>query len=304
MSRRKLPRCRALPESRCEVSVTMCPINVTTCSVSVYNRGELQRVDQPSCIVFTATTQQTGNGDRKVKSPFCYVELAMLKLSDMRRLVDLQQCSYLLLKWLAQAVSEGVISFATAHKYSTLPEAAEKWILEHYMNIPEDARPLREELPVFCAFFSTYLTNSFDLRRNPGIQLYSAGAHCFCPMCSWVAEAPRLKAKKLTRIDKNLAQTMRINVLLNMAAKHGLTLGEGEIEAQLEERHVFVDASLVAYGHDLLQREKGIANGPAVLALWRGFAWNESGSPKPNFRLRGEMILDADHRLLQLLGAK
>lgn len=225
----------------------------------------------------------------------------MLNPSDMRRLVDLQERSYYLLKWVAQAISEGFISFTTAHQYATFPEAAEPWILRHYLNIPEDARPARDELPVFCAFFSTYLTNSFDLRPNPGMQLYSPGAHCFCPFCSWLVQSPHLKAKKLTRVDKHHATTMRINAMLNLAAEHGLNAREDLIETQLTDRELFVDASLLAYGYDLLQRKKGIANGPAVLALWRGFAWNESGSPRQHFRLSSELILDAEQRIFKLL---
>ena len=225
----------------------------------------------------------------------------MLNQPEMRRLVEMQQRSYLLLKWMAKAVSEGFVNFETAHHYSTLPEAAEGWIRRHYLNIPENARPPREDLAAFCAFFSTYLTNSFDLISHPGKRLYSPGAHCFCPICSWLVEAPHLKAKKLTAGDKRRAQTMRINVLMNLAAQYRLGAGEGGIQELLDARQVFEDASLVAYGYDLLQREKGIANGPAVLALWRGFAWNESGSPKQGFRLKAEMIVDAENRLLALL---
>jgi hypothetical protein len=139
------------------------------------------------------------------------------------------------------------------------------------------------------------------LISNPGKRLYSPGAHCFCPICSWLVEAPHLKAKKLTAGDKRRAQTMRINALMNLAAARRLSVGEGGIQELLNARQVFEDASLVAYGCDLLQREKGIANGPAVLALWRGFAWNESGSPKQGFRLEAEMIVNAESRLLALL---
>src|SRR5262245_27156544 len=88
--------------------------------------------------------------------------IAMLSLSEMRRLVDMQHRSYLLLKWVAKAVTEGFIHFETAHDYSRLAEAAEGWILGHYLNIPENARPPRDDLPGFCNFFSTYLSNSFD----------------------------------------------------------------------------------------------------------------------------------------------
>jgi hypothetical protein len=56
----------------------------------------------------------------------------MLTQTEMRRLVEMQHRSYLLLKWMAKAVSEGFVNFETAHDYSTLPEAAEGWILGHY----------------------------------------------------------------------------------------------------------------------------------------------------------------------------
>lgn len=100
----------------------------------------------------------------------------MLNQPELRRLVDMQHRSYFLLKWMAKAVSEGFVNFETAHDYSTLPEAAEGWILGHYLNIPDNARPPREDLPAFCDFFSTYLTNSFDFISNPGKQLYSPDA--------------------------------------------------------------------------------------------------------------------------------
>ena len=49
------------------------------------------------------------------------------------------------------------------------------------------------------------------------------------------------------------------------------------------------------------EREKGIAEGPAVLALWRSFAWNEAGSPKDGFRLKAELITASEKRLVALL---
>lgn len=225
----------------------------------------------------------------------------MLNQPEMRRLVDMQHRSYLLLKWMSKAVSEGFVNFETAHDYSTLPEAAEGWILGHYLNIPDNARPSRDELPAFCAFFSTYLTNSFEFISNPGKQLYSPDAHCFCPMCSWLVDAPNLKTKKVQSTDKRRAHKMRVNALLNLAAEHRLSVSENDITELLDDRQTSEAADLLAYGCDLLQREKGIANGPAVLALWRGFAWNESGSPKHGFRLKAKLIVDAESRLLALL---
>lgn len=225
----------------------------------------------------------------------------MLNQSEMQRLVDLQHRSYLLLKWMAKAVSEGFVNFETAHEYSTLPEAAEGWILGHYLNIPDNARPSRDDLSAFCAFFSTYLINSFDFVSHPGKQLYSPGAHCFCPICSWLVDAPNLRTKKVQSTDHRRAQRMRVSALLSLAAAHRIDVGEVEIAELLGDRQTSEAASLFAYGCDLRQREKGIANGPAVLALWRGFAWNESGSPKHGFQLTAKLIVDAENRLLALL---
>ncbi len=94
---------------------------------------------------------------------------------------------------------------------------------------------------------------------------------------------------------------MRVDALMSLAAQQRVYVGNDESEELLNDRHVFEDASLVAYGYDLLQRAKGIANGPAVLALWRGFAWNELGAPKKGFRLSAMSIIEAEGRLLTLL---
>jgi len=225
----------------------------------------------------------------------------MLTKSELTRLIDMQHRSYLLLKWMAKAVSEGFVNVEAAHNHATLPEAAEAWILRHYLNIPGDTRPVREDLPAFAAFFSTYLTNSFDLITEPGKQLYSPGGHCFCPWCSWLIDAPNLKPKKLTATDKRIAQRMRISALLALASEHHISARKDQIEASLHDRQVFEDASLLAYAYDLPQRERGIANGAGVLALWRGFAWNESGSPKQKFQLKPELIIGAETRLVTLL---
>lgn len=228
-------------------------------------------------------------------------EDAMLIQAEISRLVDMQQRSYDLLKWLADAVKKGFVQFDVAHEYSTFPAAAEAWIIGHYLNIPPKARPSREDLGPFCAFFSTFLTNSFDLISTHGKHLYSPDAHCFCPWCSWLIDAPNLHTKKITLADKRRAQKMRLNALMNLGAQFSLDVAQAELNKALGDRQVFEDASLVAYAYDLPLREKGIANGPAVLALWRAFAWNESGSPRHDFRLEAESIIAAEHRLAALV---
>jgi hypothetical protein len=230
----------------------------------------------------------------------------MLDPKELARAVDLQQRSYLLLKWMGEAVSKGLIRFETAHAYSTFPEAAEKWIEAHYMNIPPRARPPRNELADFCVFFCTYLENSFDLISNPGKQRYSPDAHCFCPMCSWLIDAPNLKAKKPTMADKRRARNLRIATVENIAAAHDVLLSDDDTVAIVDDPSLREATSLVTYAADLLGRVKGIASGPAVLVLWRGFAWTAEGSPKKGFTLSADAVLDGEeklHQLVQKLGA-
>ncbi len=94
---------------------------------------------------------------------------------------------------------------------------------------------------------------------------------------------------------------MRRDAIAELAIRNQIKAGELVFKAMLEDRQGFEDASLLAYADDLVQREKGIANGPAVLALWRGFAWNEAGSPKHGFRLKARLIDESEERLLKLL---
>ncbi|OYP30324.1 hypothetical protein [Rhodopirellula sp. MGV] len=229
-------------------------------------------------------------------------KLAMLfQITELQALIDLQQRSYRLLRWVADGVDRGFLSFSTAHRHSSLPGSAQEWLREHYQNIPENARPDPHEVERFCAFFTTYLTNSFDLHQAPGQRRYSPDAHCFCPMCSWLVDAPHLQTKKLSNRDKRRAHNLRITAIKHVAVDLGEPLEDQGIQSILDTRDGTVDASLIAYGFDLRKRIKGIATGPAILSLWRSFAWHESGSPNPEFELQAEMFVQAElqvrHRL-------
>jgi hypothetical protein len=213
--------------------------------------------------------------------------------------VEMQAKSYALLKWVGQAVSSGLLSFRTAHEYSTLPLAAADWIEKHFLNIPNAKRVKHEDIPVFANFFSTYLENSFDLIASPGRTKYSPDAHCFCPMCSWMIDAPHLKTKALSTADKKRAVKMQQHAVIQLGIDIGAKPNELLADKIVSENGEA--SALIAYGHDLTQRLHATANGPAVLALWRRFAWNSSGSPKPKFRLSIKLMLDVESQLRTLL---
>lgn len=206
----------------------------------------------------------------------------MLDSNRISHAIDMHQRSYKLLQWVASAVKDGFISFKTAHDYSSLPDAAAGWIVGHHNNIPDNARVPIDCLPEFTAFFSTYLINSFDLVDSPDKQLYSPGAHCFCPMCSWLIEAPNLKTKKLTMADKRRANKLRLQAVSQLAIQNSITISDDSITALLDDEQNHYNASLLAYGCDLLRRLNGIATGPAILSLWRGLRGIKQDHQNPN----------------------
>ncbi len=225
----------------------------------------------------------------------------MLNPDTITRAVDLQQRSYQLLRWMADAVTKGFIRFETAHNYAALPEAAEAWIKSHYRDIPKKARPNEKDIPDFSRLFTTFLENSFDLRQDPGKHLYSPDAHCFCPMCSWLVDAPNLKTKKPVAADKRRALQMKANIVRAMADEFGATLADDAIDAIVNDKALRESLSMVTYAHDLLGRLDGRAVGPAALVLWRGFAWKPEGSPIKGFALSAEEILQREHELAEAI---
>ena len=221
----------------------------------------------------------------------------MLITSEIEKAVILQQKSYQLLKWVADSIRSGIIDVTSAHEFSDLPSAALKWMVQHYENLPIGARSSKEDLSQFAAFFSTYLLNSFELVQHPGNRLYSPDAHCFCPMCSWLVEAPNLVTRKVTTSDKARAQKMKVRAVSHLLNNRQIDLPWiASLENDQEQKECIC---LVTYGYDLLDRMKGVANGPSVLALWRGFAWTAQGSPKKKFMLTANMIMNAQSVILE-----
>jgi len=61
------------------------------------------------------------------------------------------------------------------------------------------------------------------------------------------------------------------------------------------------EASLSTYAANLLDRLNGFSAEPAILALWRDFAWDPQRAPLRNFKLKTADILTAEQRLLAIL---
>ncbi|MCB9689144.1 MAG: hypothetical protein H6738_11750 [Alphaproteobacteria bacterium] len=224
----------------------------------------------------------------------------MFVREDLERAVDLQRRSYRLLKWTAEGIDRGFLSTRAAHAFTTLPQAASGWIDEHYDNLPPNARPPREDLEAFANLFSTYLYATFDLVEDPGKIRYSPDAHCFCPMCSWLVDAPRLRPKKVKPTHKERARELMRSFGNQIAAEAGVSVPDDLLEGD----ELKVPLALGAYGLELTRRLRGFSEGTATLALWRTFAWEPTGSPRKGFELTADLLLEAERTVLAALSAR
>jgi hypothetical protein len=218
----------------------------------------------------------------------------MFERNQIERAVELQQRSYKLLRWMVDAIDRGFISFGAAHTFSTFPEATTAWLHRHYNDLPNEARPPRDDMRAFVELFVSYVDTSFDIVEHPGKRLYSEDAHCFCPICSWLVDVPRMRPKKLMRSDKERARRMTTSALRQLAVELAVSLDDERADQMTDDTELREPLALVAYGHDLQRRMIGVVEGPATLALWRRFAWTPHGSPKHGFQLTADAILDGE----------
>lgn len=225
----------------------------------------------------------------------------MLKPDELTLAVDLHRRSYNLLLWLRTAISKGVIRVNRAHEYMDEAEAAEDWIEGHYLNLPPNCRPEREQLKPFSRFFATYLTTSFELLDQPDQHLESK-CGCCCPICAYLTGPHHLKTKKLFRRDKERARRIKIAALQQLSREQNKPLAQEQAEKLVDSHRTATAVSLLAYGQQLVARTRGAAEGPAVLALWREIAWDRT-APKKGFTLEAEDILHAEQTLASTLAS-
>ena len=93
---------------------------------------------------------------------------------------------------------------------------------------------------------------------------------------------------------------MKIDALRELAFKCDTRLDQQQAEALIDSPESAMDASLIAYGKQLVARTRGISEGPPVLALWREIAWDKT-APKKDFQLEAENILNAQESLARRL---
>ncbi len=196
-----------------------------------------------------------------------------------------------------------MILTSRASHHSGGPEAAIDWLRSNYDYIPEELRPSKDAINEFAAFFSTYLTSSFDMVERPGTRGKGPTPKfgCRCDLCMRIIQASHLQPKKLHTRDKRRADFLMIECLAQFARENGLDLGE-QLAAQIvSNQETRRSAAYLAYGDWLIRRLAGESDGPAILALWRIIAWDPRGGMRRGFELQLKDFKVAEETLVSAI---
>ena len=204
--------------------------------------------------------------------------------------------------WISDAIGRGLIQAKSARHDSSGADAAIDWLRYNYELIPEDVRPPEADIPEFGAFFSTFLTSSFDVVEKPGMRGEgSVRWGCRCDVCMRIVNAPHLQTKKLYARDKRRANFLMTECLLDLAREQGLSITEERAKQIVTDGRTRRSAAYLAYGHWLIQRLSGESDGPAILQLWRLIAWDPRGGMRWGFTLKLRDFKTARQKLVALI---
>jgi len=234
----------------------------------------------------------------------------MLDNNELIYAVGIQQKCYTLLKWLQGGMDQGFFPPEAAHQRLSTKQVTKHWLARNIHNLPKSFTSGIEnetDLDALGNFFSTYLLSTFEIDPNPGEKLFSEGAHCFCPMCSYMVSVSHLKTRKIENKDKKRAVKLKIITLKQLCIEESIVCADSIFEQFLDKQNkyekggLFESTSVLAYAFQLIQRVKGVSEGTGVLVLWREFAWNEQGSPKKKFKFEEDLVINAKNIILMKL---
>ena len=216
----------------------------------------------------------------------------MLHPGEIEAALDLQQRSYRLLQWVARNLDDGELSFTTAHDGIADEVAALQWIEANWRRLPASAVPKQSAFVPFANLLASYLTTSFDLVEEPGTRWEQPW--CSCPLCTRLVAASHLRPKKVLPADKRRARALKFDHVTALAAERGKAVDDATVDALIDGEELGRCIAMATWAEHLLRRSRGDNDGPAVLALWREFAWKPEGSPDPEFEPDARVLFDAE----------
>ncbi len=209
--------------------------------------------------------------------------------------LDMHQRSFALLRWVRASLKKGLLSFSVVHGTTDSASAASEWIRRHLKNIPDDARPREEQIPMFARLFVSFLTTSF--RLNPNARRLTSDCGCYCTYCAFLQAGPNLDPRTPSKKDVRTAVELKRIYIGKLAWEHGVTNAGSVVDQLLVSSELATDIAIATWGAELLRRSEFASQGEAVLALWRQFAW-QGNSPRANFQISAEKIIAAERNIV------
>jgi hypothetical protein len=222
----------------------------------------------------------------------------LLDLSEVQKVIRLQEKSYNLLKWVNERLKKKAKDlFSDIHEAMSFYDASLDWIKIHYNELPQNAQPTKEDIESFAHLFASYLTTSFEV----GDKIYLSDG-CSCTFCSFLIEAMHFKVRNPTKKSKSTAKQLKVLYIKSLVQELNLDQPISDTEGWINKQDELLDdISLVTYAHELIRRSKFASTGEAVLVLWREIAWEEGKRLNKKFRLNANKIIQAQDRIISAL---
>ena len=206
----------------------------------------------------------------------------------VRTAVETQEKAYRLLRRLRERPSADRSSFArAAHSGSDDAAAVTQWPVQLRDVTTADPRPAPDRRAEFARFFATLLATSFETSPLSSRLLTR---RCGCRVCAALIRPQSPKPRRVTPADHRLAGQLVEDHAAEMAEPLNLRLTAADVDRVLGD--CGEQAALAAYGGWLVRRLDGRTPGPALLSLWRRFAWRD-GRPRRGYRLTADAIVAA-----------
>jgi hypothetical protein len=223
----------------------------------------------------------------------------MFDVKEIKEAISISNQTYNLIIWLNKALEEGFIEFNSVKEITETTVIAKNWLENHIENIPMNAKPTNNNsdtwdkyLNMFCSYFQT----SFDIVQEPGKRYIP---HLLRERNKSYKTNPYIKPKSISSSNKNNTQQLKLDYLTNLTKHEKIAINFETIK--LIEKNIDHKLAIATYGATLIERQKGKIHSSTILALWREFAWEKSGSPKSDYFLEAEEIIASEQLLLNEL---
>lgn len=231
-----------------------------------------------------SNVQRSTNQQRDFAKNVNLTENMVHDLAAIEHALGVHKRALAALRALSDAVFAGMAITPSAHVEVDETAAAADWLRRNVHLVPTEARPTdphqHEELARVVA---ALLVSSFDVIANPREVGVPDSGGCTCPLCLRMVAAPNLRAKKLRSSDQQRADELVADHIGALGGDAGAALTTEDCGALAAREDLRESLALSTWAEHLVRRIAGDADGPALLALWRRFAWTRTGAPKANY---------------------